>query len=352
MVRGGRQISTRRECRFNLVHCSSQRRLSMAKHPHSRSQPFASDILRAVLIVGLMLATVICLPAFSWGDESPTAPSSVPRTTVTAELLSEEQIEEEQPRRAAPPKSPMHSLETQEEPGWIEPPEQETYADISYQQHPTGFRRIFRPLFYSLSSDGRSRGIGNPLTNESWLNRPFHVDLLAGGIFVPSLLRNRVDAGAGFLFGARFGWDGSHFWGVEARMADAHLGLSNPALNSRLGNARVFLWDVNWLYYPLGDTQWRPFISAGTGLTNFDFTDNKGSRTHDVVLSIPMSLGLKYRVDNRMAFRIELQDHLTFASGNRIDTLNSLVITSGVEMHFGGGPRKSYWPWTPSRAWW
>lgn len=324
----------------------------MAQQPHTRLKSAATVALRAEVLLGLMATVLVCSPAWSWDQQNPAFLRPAARTTVAAELLSEDQIGEQNPSSIAPRGSPMQSLETSEEPGWVGPPQQEVYEDILYEPQPIGFRRFLRPLHYSLASDGRSRGIGNPLSNESWLNRPYHVDFFAGGIFIPHLLSNRVDAGAGFLYGARFGWDGSHFWGIESRIGNAHLGLSDPIPDARLGNLRVFLWDASWLYYPLGDTQWRPYFSLGTGLTNFDFVDNLGTRTHDVVLSLPISIGMKYRIDNRMAFRVDLQDHLTFASGNRIDTINSLIITSGIEFHFGGGPRKSYWPWAPSRTWW
>jgi hypothetical protein len=104
------------------------------------------------------------------------------------------------------------------------------------------------------------------------------------------------------------------------------------------------------LYYPFGDTQWRPFFMVGFGFADLRFTDDNNLQVHQTALDIPFGIGLKYRHNEQWAFRVDLTDNLSFATGQNISTMSNYSITGGVEARWGVGARKSYWPWNPSRT--
>jgi hypothetical protein len=70
-----------------------------------------------------------------------------------------------------------------------------------------------------------------------------------------------------------------------------------------------------------------------------------------MLFSVPFGIGFKYRIDQRLAIRFDLQDNYAFAGGNDVDAMNNISIVGGMELRFGGR-RKNYWPWDPSRTWW
>jgi hypothetical protein len=226
---------------------------------------------------------------------------------------------------------------SEEQPDWAGDPACENQTGSGFWSH------LLPP------SNGRYRPIGNPLLRESWLNRPLYFGLLSGGVFNSNPINNHVDGTPGFLWGFRLGWDVDYFWGVETRVAYSISGVERPGQIGTLSNMRSLYWDSDILWYPWGDTQWRPFFLLGLGLVDYKFVADTGFQVHQTAFELPFGGGLKYRHNARWTFRFDVTDNLTFASGGGINAMNNVSILGSIEAHFGIGAKRSYWPWNPAR---
>lgn len=232
------------------------------------------------------------------------------------------------------------------EPDWVEGGALET-ADLLIEPE---LEPAFGPPRWFGRPAGRYRPRGNPLVHESWLNRPFSVGILSGALFLDKPLPGRVNGTAGYMPGLRFGWDTTYYWGTEARFAYTTTGLQTPTNAAALGNARILLVDSSVLYYPWGDTQWRPYASVGMGLFDILFTNDVGTQVHQTAFNLPFGVGLKVRHNQRWVFRLDVTDNLSFAAGDQLATMNNISLTGGLELRLGTGPKRSYWPWNPTRS--
>jgi hypothetical protein len=188
-----------------------------------------------------------------------------------------------------------------------------------------------------------------PMMRESWQFRPFNLSIFEGALLVtPPIPAFRN--GAGFLTGFRVGWDFATHFGGETRFGFSKVFLLDAARSTEIGYEKIFYFDANLLYYPLGDTKWRPFFSLGGGLADVQIVSN--SSLHPTAFNMPFGGGIKYRYGSRVAFRFDIRDNLTFSGSGGLRTLNNAEFLGGIEFHFGGGERRSYWPWNPSRHWW
>ncbi|MEQ8787784.1 MAG: outer membrane beta-barrel protein [Pirellulaceae bacterium] len=195
--------------------------------------------------------------------------------------------------------------------------------------------------------DGRHRGIGDPLIGTSWLNRPYSVGVFTGGIFGGTLVPGNIDQRGGLLTGFRIGVDMNHYAGFETRVGFSRtdsLFLTNGG-TSTVDDA---LLDANLLYYPLGDSHWRPFASIGLGAHRYEYYDTQYQKTVDTLMQMPIGLGVKYHLHNWMSVRFEVHDNLSFGQRD-LATMNNFSVTGGVEMRFGGR-RTTYFPFDPSVA--
>lgn len=197
----------------------------------------------------------------------------------------------------------------------------------------------------------RNRPRQLPLERESWLNRPYSAGFFFGGLSLDDPLDGLLSGDAGLVYGGRFGWDFGPRWGVETRLGGASAGLQAVGIAVDIPQADAFFWDLNWLWYPTGDTRWRPYFLLGTGLFDLDYRDPANRRFHNTTLELPFGAGFKYRYSTRIAMRFEVLDNFSFGSGIQ-SPMNNLSVTAGFEYRFGGGTRRSYWPWNPSRSWW
>jgi hypothetical protein len=214
-------------------------------------------------------------------------------------------------------------------------------AEMMFEQPPRA-----RPLADYLHNRPRQQ----PLQRDSWLNRPYSFSLLIGGLFLDNPVQGVVDGQAGFLYGARLGWDFERRWGVESRLAASSPGVAATNGITPLPQADLLLWDLQWLWYPTGDTRWRPYVAAGFGLVDIQFMAPANVKYHDTVFGLPIGVGMKYRHSTRVAMRIDLTDNIAFASSQQ-DTMHNFSVTAGIEARFGGGTRRNYWPWNPGRDW-
>jgi hypothetical protein len=153
------------------------------------------------------------------------------------------------------------------------------------------------------------------------------------------------------LVGFRLGHDFDHFWGWEMRYAFARTELFNAANNNPLpGEGRDYFVDVNLLYYPWGDSRWRPYLLAGVGFANFRFRDDGGDFIDDSPLTIPLGIGLKSYYSPWFTIRFDALDTISLTSG-QLDSMHNFSLSVGAEYRFGG-KRPSYFPWSGNTSYW
>jgi hypothetical protein len=149
--------------------------------------------------------------------------------------------------------------------------------------------------------------------------------------------------------GLRLGWDFDYYWGIESRFgwADPDVALDG-SLDSVSG--RYFVGDVDFIYYPWGDTRVRPYFLLGMGLTEIRSLHDDGSGLDTTLLSMPFGLGVQFPQTPWLAWRLEIIDNLAFGSDG-VDTMHNVAFTAGMEWRLGARPH-SYWPWRSSRKIW
>ena len=239
------------------------------------------------------------------------------------------------------------------------------------------FGELIRP-------EGRHRGLGHPLLRESWLFRRFSAGWFMGMAQGGDLIEDRfgrngefsggVAMQRGFVGGYRLGWDSDYYWGGEMRFAFASAEIvdtplaqaAQQAADTEAGiaaddpwrrrfeqrrDASLLQWDADLLYYPWGDSQWRPYLAVGLGTGRIRLTDRLSHRYDAYLFTVPMAIGLKYRYNDRLALRADLTDYIAHQRRERFSTLHTFAATLGVEVRFGG-TRTAYWPWNPGRHYW
>jgi hypothetical protein len=185
----------------------------------------------------------------------------------------------------------------------------------------------------------RHVGKGEPLYGTSWLNRPHYTAVMLGGVLADGPLEPFAEHENSGLFSLYQGYDFDHFWGGEMRLAVGRFGLINDTQH----NNDVVYIDAHLSYYPWGDARLRPYLSSGVGFMSNDFTDNRDLEFHELLLTFPLAVGLKYQMQPHYAIRFDLTQNISLGDGG-LDTMDNISLSAGVEWHYGG-PRKSYFPW-------
>lgn len=220
----------------------------------------------------------------------------------------------------------------------------------------------------------RYRGPGQPLLRESWLYRPYSFGWFMGPMYGGELVDDWVTQKGGYLGGFRLGWDFHHYWGCEIRLAAGYARIEDSdrakAAQEAADDARGLapddpfrhrfdesrdsdlgiVGDFSFLYYPWGDSVWRPYFLLGMGAARIGFEDRLSQYWKSSALTLPLGVGLKLRWNDWLVFRMELIDTLLIP-GKDINAVNEFSFNAGVEIHFGG-PRKAYWPWNPGLHYW
>jgi len=228
------------------------------------------------------------------------------------------------------------------------------------------FRRLLCPCGQGCVGDHR-------IATESWLQRPLSVTWFMGGVLGSTLVSDWVNEEQGIMGGLAIGWDINHYWGTELRvsfgaggindsqraidaqwLADTRAGYSpfDPFRHRFDGrrDANSFLLDLNVLFYPWGDRPWRPYLMVGVGTSFISFSDRL-SQTYNVTqFGMPLGIGLKYRLTDALALRLECTDNVAFANAG-VQTLHQVSLMGAAEFRLGGA-RKGYWPWNPGRNYW
>jgi hypothetical protein len=203
--------------------------------------------------------------------------------------------------------------------------------------------------FHHSSTEGPFLDKNIPMERTSWLNRPYHVDAFVGPLLSDGPVDGRVVQSNEVLGGLRVGWDFDYYWGMEWRFAWSDPSLIAEGVDDELsGTYRVS--DIDFVYYPWGDTKVRPFVQWGLGVTQIGSVRADGSGQEATLLTMPFGAGVQFPITRWLAWRMEVVDNLAFG-GDGLDTMNNFTFTAGVDMRFGARPN-SYWPWRSSRTIW
>jgi hypothetical protein len=208
--------------------------------------------------------------------------------------------------------------------------------------------------FHHSSTEGPYTDRGLPMQYSSWLNRPYHVDWFLGPLLSDGPVDGRVEQTNQLFGGFRMGWDFDYYWGVEWRF-----GFSNPTMyaattNEATNNVELaghyFVTDVDFIYYPWGDTKVRPYAQWGLGMTQVGSVRADGSGQIATLLSMPWGVGVQFPITHWLMARLDITDNLAFGADG-VNTLNNFTFTGGMELRLGARPG-SYWPWRSSRNIW
>jgi hypothetical protein len=184
----------------------------------------------------------------------------------------------------------------------------------------------------------------------SWLNRPWYAGAEIGPLWIMRRVEDSVSRDNDVFGGVYLGCDWDFYWGSELRFDWATPELINSEATDADRADALFAWSYNLMYYPWGDSTFRPYWRWGIGGTHFDFPTDDGFRRDQTLLTFPLGVGLKYPVRRWLAVRAEFTDNLSIG-GSGLPTMNNLTLTLGAECRYGVHPR-SYWPWNPSRHIW
>jgi hypothetical protein len=190
----------------------------------------------------------------------------------------------------------------------------------------------------------RHAGLGEPLRNTSWLNRPVYAGWFIGDRSGGTLARDAFELSPGLFTGAWLGYDLSHYWGSEIRLGLNYGNITYIPSGDADTSSRNPLADFSLLYYPWGDSRLRPYGALGLGIGSFHFSDPLGNPIDHTGLSLPLGLGVKYLCGNRWALRFDVRDNIIFGGGG-LNTINSWSVIGGIEYHWGSGASPQYYPW-------
>lgn len=180
----------------------------------------------------------------------------------------------------------------------------------------------------------RYRPIGQPLIGTSWLDNPLSLSLFAGGAEGTPLVRDQIiQDNIGVFAGFGGGIDYDYYWGIEKRLNYASLQIANVD-HTQKRVAEAFYGEYRLMYYPLGDTRWRPFVFTGPGLVDFFYRDNSGDSLHRTQFMIPFGLGLKYMWTPHWVTRVEILDDYSIGTWG-MSSMHNVSINFGLEARFG-----------------
>ncbi|HEX3599134.1 MAG TPA: hypothetical protein VHU84_03270 [Lacipirellulaceae bacterium] len=200
------------------------------------------------------------------------------------------------------------------------------------------------------SADGRNAGMGVPLVGTSWMNRPYYFGVDLGTVWVLDRVQSDVTRDVDMYGGIFAGCDWDYYWGSELDIQRATPELINEKVPDASRGDRMMIWSANMMYYPWGDSLYRPYWRLGVGSMNIDYPTDAGTRRDEELWNFPIAIGIKYPVRRWLALRAELADQIGLGNSG-VATQHDLTLTFALEWRFGAHP-KSYWPWNPSRHIW
>jgi hypothetical protein len=200
------------------------------------------------------------------------------------------------------------------------------------------------------SADGRNAGMGTPLVGTSWLNRPYYFGVDLGTVWEMDRVQSDVSRDTDMYGGIYGGWDWDYYWGTELAIQRATPELIDEHVPNAPRGDRMMIYSASMMYYPWGDSFFRPYWRVGIGEMDIDYPMDNGLRRDESLWTFPIGIGIKYPVRRWLAARAELTDELGLGNSG-VATQHDLTLTLALEWRFGAHPR-SYWPWNPSRHIW
>lgn len=222
---------------------------------------------------------------------------------------------------------------------WLDPTGDE--ADGCDMAGPGGFGWLGRRLPHFRV---RHIGLGEPLEGTSWLNRPAYVGAFLGESFGSTLVAGEIDVRPSAFGGLWLGYDLNHYWGSEIRLGLNYAKVQYVPDGRLSDNSRNALADINLLYYPWGDSRWRPYAAVGLGIGGYHFDDDPDLTVDHTGVALPLGCGVKYLWGRQLVVRLDLKDNLLFG-GHGVDTGHNWSLTAGFEFHWGSGSSAEYYPW-------
>lgn len=204
--------------------------------------------------------------------------------------------------------------------------------------------------FKHSSTDGRNAGIGVPLMGTSWLNRPYYVGADIGAVWVTRPIETHITTDTDFYGGIYAGYDWDYYWGTELALQRGTPELINEEVRDAPRGDRMWIWNANLMYYPWGDSMYRPYWRFGIGGMEIDFPTDRGYRQDETLWNFPIGIGIKYPVRRWLVARTEIVDQIGIGNSG-VNSQHDITLTFGLEWRLGAHPR-SYWPWNPSRHIW
>jgi hypothetical protein len=191
-------------------------------------------------------------------------------------------------------------------------------------------------------ADQKNFGIGELSLTPNWRSQPFSISTFAGATAGGALIPGHVNQLPSFYGGLNVGWDYDPFWGIEKRLGFGNMALTNGDHQPIWQTGLSVTGEYRLMYYPLGDSRLRPFLTAGVGWSDFYFNDDRGARHLDTTGMVPFGVGLKHLHTERIALRIDLIDEINFSSGP-LSTFQYVALTAGLEFRYG--KRLFHMPW-------
>ena len=127
-----------------------------------------------------------------------------------------------------------------------------------------------------------------------------------------TLARDTFELSPGLFTGFWLGYDLSHYWGSEIRLGLDYANVTYLPDGQASTNSRNPLFDFSLLYYPWGDSRWRPYGAVGLGVGGFFFSDALGYPVDQVGLCAATGSRCEVLVWKSLgaAFRCPRQHHL------------------------------------------
>ncbi|MDR1484504.1 MAG: outer membrane beta-barrel protein [Planctomycetaceae bacterium] len=221
------------------------------------------------------------------------------------------------------------------------------------------------------SPTGPDRGVGMPLRNGSWLDRPYYFGGFVGKMNGSELVSNMINQDSGANGGLILGYNMNEYWGLEGRLHFASIDIREtangaaqyamwyaaqnagttvyvPGLTTRSNQLTVL--DVSVHYYPLGNSRFRPYFKYGLGFTREAFYDTFGQKRTAETMSMPVGIGLRYWWNKQFAIHADIVDNIIF-SHDIVKTQSNWSFTVGLTYSFGNNNKRRpivHWPYTPS----
>ncbi|MDR1385485.1 MAG: outer membrane beta-barrel protein [Planctomycetaceae bacterium] len=202
--------------------------------------------------------------------------------------------------------------------------------------------------------DGPHRGVGRPLEDESWLDRPYYFGVFCGKVYGTKLVKGQIDQKSGENGGVVLGWNIDHYWGVESRLLCSSISIrdvSNSVTPVRDRSNKITTLDAAIHYYPYGEAKWRPYMKIGLGYVHERFQDNLGVSRRVNTWEVPCGFGLKYWWSDRVNVYAEVADNIILGR-DMTTTHSNWAFNFGVNFSFGTNPNAVptiYWPQSPGR---